>query len=787
MSDLRKWTNIGIPHLKSINFQSLCMNLAKAESEQEVIAILKDVGLWDSEEFWSNYGGTENNFSVIGNQQSAPDSALVEKLINSVDALLMKECLRRGISPVSAQAPNSINEAVHQFFNVSQGNLANISVGSRRELARNISFVASGKKDKPCYSIVDLGEGQTPNKMPSTFLSLTKSNKLRIPFVQGKFNMGGTGVFAFSGEHNLQLIISKRDIEIAKKELDDDSRDYWGFTIVRRENPKGGRRSSTYTFLAIDGKIPKFLAESLPLLPSEYPNPLGSPLESGSFIKLYEYKMPGLKTNILLDPYYRISLLLANIALPIRFFERRKGYSGHTLEVTMSGLGVRLSDDKRQNLEDGFPNSSSISVSGQKMTCQIYVFKKGQSQNYRKDEGIIFTINGQTHGHISSAFFSRNAVGLSYLADSILIIIDCSAFSGRIREDLFMNSRDRLRESTIKAQIEEKLEELLHNHPGLRALKEERRKQELENKLEDSKPLKEVLEDILRKSPTLSALLIPGVKLKVPFNFKNVGLTTLDFKGKDCPTYFRILQDTIKPCNINRRFRVQFETDANNDYFTRETCPGQFDMSVQGTESPESILNLWNGLATLTASLPENCKVDDILSYACIITDLSQIKPFENYFKVKVLKEVELNQGEQGERKGPPATNAGKDRTLPEGLALPQIRPVRHDEWGKFGFDENSALLARDTGEQGYDFYVNLDNIHLLSEIKSKSNVTAKLLEDKYKYALVLIGLALLQNNSKNKHRVDENGDIVQEIAEMTKKLSPIILPMISYLGELEE
>jgi hypothetical protein len=31
--------------------------------------------------------------------------------------------------------------------------------------------------------------------MPETFLSLEQSDKHRIPFVQGKFNMGGTAVF----------------------------------------------------------------------------------------------------------------------------------------------------------------------------------------------------------------------------------------------------------------------------------------------------------------------------------------------------------------------------------------------------------------------------------------------------------------------------------------------------------------------------------------------------------------------------------------------------------------
>ena len=47
------------------------------------------------------------------------------------------------------------------------------------------------------------------------------------------------------------------------------------------------------------------------------------PLEWGSVIKLYDYEMPGgLKTNIKLDLYYHISLLLPRVGLPIRFYER---------------------------------------------------------------------------------------------------------------------------------------------------------------------------------------------------------------------------------------------------------------------------------------------------------------------------------------------------------------------------------------------------------------------------------------------------------------------------------
>jgi len=769
-----------------INLRNLCLGLAKAESEQEVVNTLKKAGYWSNQKNWKFYGGLENNFSVIGNQQSLPESAIVEKIINSVDAVLTRECLRRKIDPESHEAPQDIIEALHDFFKISQGSLRNISTGSRKVLAENICFVATGKRNKPCYSIIDIGEGQTPNKMPDTLLSLSKSNKLRIPFVQGKFNMGGTGVFQFTGYHNLQFIVSRRDPEIAKSE-NDPSKDYWGFTIVRREDPRGGIRSSTYTYLTVDGKIPRFKTDTLTLLPGIYPQPYKKPLKWGTFIKLYEYQMPGgLKTNILFDLYNRICLLIPNIALPVRFFERRKGYKGHTLETTMSGLIVRLYEDRRSNLEDGFPNSSTISVSGEKMTCQIFAFKKGQSEKYRKDEGIIFTINGQTHGHIPVTFFKRKAVGMSYLADSILVTIDSANFTGRTREDLFMNSRDRLRGGELKSQIEKKLEELLSNHPGLRALRERRRREEIQSKLEDSKPLKELLEDILKKSPALASLLIPGLKLKTPFDLRGVSEKE-QYIGKEFPTYFKILLKGAKECPINSKFRVQYETDATNDYFERDNLPGEFGLCLKEEEFTDYILNLWNGIATLSANLPEKVNIGDTLDYESIVNDSTQFKPFEDHFQVKVSKpRKKKGGGESGERKKPPSEKEGEDRSISSRLSLPQVIEIYKDRWLEFDFSEFSALEVKHTGAEGYDFYVNMDNIYALSEIKAKSDVDAKLLQERYKYALVLIGLALLKENSDSEEQENDDRDIFEEISETTMKLSPIILPMISYLGELE-
>ena len=191
--------------------KSLCLGLLKSESEDAVVGLLKHYGYWSNGSLWRAYGDKENNFGQIGSQQGQPAGAMVEKLVNSIDAVLMRECLARGIPVEGSDAPQSIDEALERFFNIRNGNLANIGATNRTKLARNIGLVATGSKSKPNYTVFDHGEGQTPRSMPDTILSLSESNKLRIPFVQGEFNMGGSGALPFcGGEHNLQLVISRR-------------------------------------------------------------------------------------------------------------------------------------------------------------------------------------------------------------------------------------------------------------------------------------------------------------------------------------------------------------------------------------------------------------------------------------------------------------------------------------------------------------------------------------------------------------------------------------------------
>jgi hypothetical protein len=257
------------------------------------------------------------------------------------------------------------------FNAIHDGRMSNWSDNRRREVSKGITLAATGyspQKGNPCFSISDCGEGQTPEMMPPTLLSLNRSNKLRIPFVQGKFNMGGTGVLQFCGRNNLQLILSKRNPNIlaldGKLAQNDD---HWGFSVVRRENPEGSRRNSVYTYLAPietdgrHGRILSFASDCMPLFP-ELNEPYAREAAYGTLIKLYEYEAPGFRSHILMRDglLSRTNLLLPDIALPVRFHECRPNYRGHkgSYDTTVTGLTVRLDDDKAENIEPGFPDTS---------------------------------------------------------------------------------------------------------------------------------------------------------------------------------------------------------------------------------------------------------------------------------------------------------------------------------------------------------------------------------------------------------------------------------------------
>jgi hypothetical protein len=328
-----------------IDYRRLCVDLLSAESEEEVTSLLRQYDLLDMKH-WKVLGDMPNNRSIVNNQQQDPTGAMVEKIVNGIDAMLIKESFLHGITPDGDRAPATMSHAAEQFFRIRDGNLANLAPRELTRLAENIHVVATGAKSDPCYLVVDLGEGQTPARFPETFLSLVKTNKARIPFVQGKFNVGGTGALPFCGTQSYQLIISRRCPDIPSDPgnpgVKDSTHDLWGFTLIRKL-PASARvfDTMTYLYLAPNGDIASFAATEIPALPDVVQGDIGDEpdaeeeptreasgsrptpsayrkqLTFGTVIKLYNYrwKARSLATR---DVRFELERYLYRIALPIR-------------------------------------------------------------------------------------------------------------------------------------------------------------------------------------------------------------------------------------------------------------------------------------------------------------------------------------------------------------------------------------------------------------------------------------------------------------------------------------
>jgi hypothetical protein len=186
----------------------------------------------------------------------------------------------------------------------------------------------------------------------------------------------------------------------------------------------------------------------------------------------------------------------------------------------------------------------------------------------------------------------------------------------------------------------------------------------------------------------------------------------------------------------------------------------------------------------------ENYKVGDILSFRCEISDLSRFEPILEEFIIKVIDPLKKQTTKSGERKPPASNKDGSNSQRPDGFAIPVIIEVSKDgrtghSWEEQDFNEVSSLRVKGSDHDGYDFFVNIDNIHLLTELKAANNSEIKALEAKYKFGIVLIGIALLQN-SRQVTQEDHEEDILEIVKRTSQAVSPVIIPMIDSLGAIK-
>jgi hypothetical protein len=771
----------------------LCTRLLKAEQEEEVEGILASCGYGlENESAWQPLGGMENNFSTVGNQQTEPTGALVEKIINGIDAILMAECFARGIDPESGEAPKSMAEAVELFFDVHEGRLENLLPKQQTELAELLTVVAVGEKATPSYLIVDYGEGQTPDAFPDTLLSLNKSNKLRIPFVQGKFNSGGTGVLQFCGERNMQLIISRRHPK-APVRAGDNSREEWGFTLVRRMRPTAGRKNSTYVYLAPGGKVLRFKADGVPALPerrnSIMPRPYMENISYGTCIKLYNFRWKA-RSIATTEARYELERYLHSPCLPFRLTESRD-YKANYYSTTISGVWTSVASSAenpdRAKVEAGFPAFGELNLRGiGKLPYRIVVFKE-EVEPKRIPRGVFFTINGQVHGGLPPDFVSRH-LKFDYLRDHLLVSVDCTQMESSVREDFFMASRDRVRRNEVYDTIIDSLKDDLRDHEGLRELNAQRRKKQIERAVSDDKETANVFSELLKSDPTLSALFSNGDRLVTS---TGPG-PNVPFVGRRFPTYFRLAkepkQGLVKHCPVDRTCRVVFETDAANDYFERADSRGQ----IASAPSTIEHSHLWNGEFTAKFAVPWNLEPGQQTNVTVRVEDVeteSRGQAFESAFTIVADPPLGPAIGEPQPGTARRTTKPRqKGRSTSPRLAIPEVVDEHVPE------KPYSSLRISHNDNGGYDFFLNVDNAFLLTELTRAKEEDRSLVKFWFKYGLALCALGMIQEGkrqSEPQEKAEENevgnagangGEDLLRISSFCNGVARVIVPVIRAL-----
>jgi len=779
--------------------------LYNADSESEVEKIINKYRVFEDKENWKPYGGNKGNFGTFESQQNHPVPALIEKITNSIDATLIKECKLSGLDPKSSGAPKSMSEAVELFYGVKNGEIGELTNTERRALAENIQIIATGDKIHPSITIYDMGEGQLSNEFENTFLSLHKNNKASIPFVQGKYNMGSTGAVVFCGEKKYQLIASKRN-----KELNNGIESEIGFTLVRRhplsKNLNDEKIKATwYEFFSPNGKISSFISEKLEL------GLFNREFKYGSVVKLYSYQLPrGSRSDLTLDLWRDLNQYMYHLPLPVSVYEKRE-YAGKTPNKPVLGNRTRIIIDSRDKVEKiiefSIPKESCLGD----IPIQVIIFKNEVPHNdFIKNKSIIFTQNGQVHGSEGQSFISQS-LGFSLIKQHTLIHVNCTNIPTEIRQDLFMSNRTHLKQGPKTEKLLDEITSLLKGNKDLKKLNNDRKN----SLLRDSKSDKDLLENFLSKLP-IDKDVLNLLKKNGSLNFLKSKGRQFNNKpdnerknGKKLNRFPGIFNINLKENKEGMLYRtiplnsngiVTIDTDVEDDYLFRPIEKGEFQIEVLQKQNqtdepveanPNPNPNITTDVLTVNRVGPsdgtikllikpnEKAKVGDLLEVKARLT--SPGKDFSCVFNVKVDEKVSK-----------PKEKDNKPKESFPNLPIPKKsfkKPSNDTDipWSDENLKwtgEDIVKVIQDTSNDGFllveAIIINMDSYSLLSflsknQIKTENEI--KFIKDKYFLSIYLHSLFLFSILQKMR-KDDEH---LKQI-EIDDFISKMIKPYASFL-----
>lgn len=552
--------------------REIFLKLLMASNSEEIEAVI------NSEDFfqhvkWVAYGRSPNNAGQI-DQMHEPENALIEKISNSIDSILMRKCYEEGIDPRDKQmAPKSMNDALKRYFGGKE------KIRERRsEIAKELlRLTAEGKKERPTITIIDKGEGQTPENLKETILSLNKDIKEKMRFVYGTYNKGGASALGFAGNptkydiNYLQLVLCRRATTI-KESKPCGNDDHFGFTVVRKRFDSLSYKFSYEYFVDVTEKIFSF-----PFGPAIDIG--GYKLSEGCAIKLYDYqlKKPG---NIVFRGLNEIiEKKIPDVPLPIYLLELRD-YKGDR-DYTIFGLHEKL-ERKKEIFHAGYPQKMPVDLGAiGKRSAHVFVLEhkstcKESLESYLLEKERVFFIRDGLALNTENVSWLRNTCDLPDLAPYLFIFIDISTIDPALaqmlhsgREKFKNNETTRLALQRLQLFLERDIFRNLDNFYGTLSAGDP--------SVDDQNLKKQLIKDI-ENQPELREIFDLGEELLI--KKKEPGDVVEEdhpFEGKYLPLKFELIGSEPKEIEKQSFCKVTFDTEAEDQLFTRAEDRGEYD------------------------------------------------------------------------------------------------------------------------------------------------------------------------------------------------------------------
>lgn len=563
---------------------------------------------------WEYFGRNENNLANVTANTDTAILALVEKLVNSTDAMLLKFCRDANIEPCGADAPQSVAAAVEKFVGIPEGDYSKTELKDRKKIPEAISVILENKDAKknsadPTISVADSGCGISHADMESTILNDGESNKSKVPFLSGKYSRGGLAVLNFLGDRGIQTILSKACPSSSPPE--GEHGEDWSFTITQKLQPSElskygfgqGFKNGAVVYLKLGGVVPHFQEKEIKIKGANKRKKALRTLKYGTWIRMFDFQINEKLTKVgnlsmtnakdIMKLGAILRACMPEVAYPIHCHQPNNTSCAENKPSTLFGLLPYLQDPKhhkgtgRNKKLSRPPETITLDTPHGVATVKVFLLEP-KKENFRFAGGVrgaYWQIDNQWQ-NIDSRATVDSTWGMGSLArDHMIITVNLTNLSTDLKSQVADVSREKLRGNKVFQPVRDEIIKAVNNLESVKAFKDHLKVSNVEKSTREGKSAIAKFFDRLAKpqratkqSKLKDGICVDSGDLVGICDKGNVTSPSLkdiiteahliDAKFKD--QYVFETDSVVRRKEVNRntpKFRIQIGTDANMSFW----------------------------------------------------------------------------------------------------------------------------------------------------------------------------------------------------------------------------